>query len=700
MALKFGSKEWFAFILSTIIITDFTIFLDVPILRQTLSFLCFTIIPGLLILHILNLNKIEFLKKFVLSIGLSVAFLMFVGLFINQLSLAIGFSEPLSTSSLTISLTIMLIILSFIAYKRNKDDFDVIDISDVKLHLEKDQLVSPLLFPILFPFLAVFGTYLMNTQENNIILMTMLLLIPIYIVFVVHLRNRIPKITCPVAIVGISIALVLMHGLTSFYLNGRDVHSEFYAFRVVASHLYWSMSNHHNVLTATLSTSLLPTIYWSLSGIDKIYVYKLVYQIIWAITPLVCYISFKKYVSELYAFLASVFFMSQMPFIFVLQSAMRTEIGILFFALAIAVFFDDEIGKSNKKILFLVFIYSVAVSHYTTSYVFFIMLLLLWLTTIPLKKSFGLRYRISYTTVSLFFAVIFFWYSQVTESHFTNIVHFFEETFTNLANFFIEESREEGFYSSIAGKSVNELPRRISLVTHWITFIFIFAGIIDLIKTYKDKKSEHELEHLLVILISGGILFLYLILPHVSIGYGSSRTYQQMLVVLAVVFVMGGMAICKYTRRSQFSLMLITIVLISQFFCGTYLLHQVLGVPYSEDLNRAGDKYSELYIYDQEVIGARWLSEQGVKNSKVYTDIAGRPRLQLGYDVGEQPNVQNNFFKNNKTIYYEYIYLRYLNVVGGKVCSCYGDIKPITDYSHLFIVKSKIYDNGGSEIWK
>lgn len=690
-------KRYYTIIISVLLLTDLTIFLNIPILRQVLGFLCFTIIPGILILHILKLNKIEFLKKFVLSVGLSIAFLMFIGFFLNQLYLAVGISKPLSTFSLIISFTFILVILAFIAYKRNKDDFDISDVFNVKLNIKKDQFTTPLLFPIIFPFLAVFGTYLMNTEGNNIILMVMLFLIPIYVIFVVYLRNRIPTITYPVATLTIGVALVLMHGLTSNYLNGRDVHNEYYAFRVVADNLYWSMSNYHHALTACLSTSLLPTVYWSLMGINKLYIYKVVYQLIWATTPLVCYTLSKKYIGEMYAFLASVLIMSQTVFIYGMQSAMRTELALFFFVLSMMVFFDDEVDKLNKKVLFIIFVFAVIVSHYSTSYIFFFLLLFLFLITMAFKDWFKSDKKVTAIIITLFFAVIFLWYSQLTETAFTSGVSFIKNTFTTLGDLFVEESRYQDAYT-VFGKTVTGPIKLISVIVFDTVIAFIIIGILS---SLIDKRSNLEKEYTLTLLISYGLVASYILLPFVSMGYGSQRTYMQGLVLFAPAFVIGGKTICRIIRQPHFSLLIIMIVLISQFFCGSYLLHKIGGIPHSEDLNREGGSYGEYYIHDQGVIGARWLYEHGAYNSRIYTDYAGYSRLKLGYGVGEQPSVRGDFFAKNETIDKGYIYLRYLNVVDGIVHPTveHADAKPIAEYLHLFVGKRKIYDNGGSEVW-
>lgn len=293
---KMSIKKYFFFLLCVILITDLTIVLDIPILRPVLAFICYMVVPGMLILHILRLYDVDVLYKFVVIIGLSVSFLLFFGLLINTLYLSLGLSNPLSTQSLVISFTIILIISLFIAYKRNENDFQIQKIFNFKLNVKKGYSSSLLVFPILFPFLSVFGSHLMNEQQDNRILILMLFLIVIYVLAIVYLRRKISDLTYPLALFNMALAVVLMHGLTSNYINGRDVHIEYYSFCVVAENLYWSISNFHHAYMACLSTSILPTVYWSLLGVDKLYIYKLYYQLIWAIVPVSCYVLYKNYV--------------------------------------------------------------------------------------------------------------------------------------------------------------------------------------------------------------------------------------------------------------------------------------------------------------------------------------------------------------------------------------------------------------------
>ena len=712
----FNLKNPVALVITILLITDITILVDIPVLRQIFGFLCFTILPGLLILYALKCET-SVLKKFLLSIGLSISFLMFFGLFINTLYPLIGISRPLSTLSLVVSLNIALILLCLVGYKRNRKDFNF-SIFNIK-SIGEDSFISPLLFPILFPFLSIFGTYLMNTEGNNIILMIMLFLIPIYVAFVVYMNKRIPKIVYPIAILMISISLLLMHGLRSNYVNGVDVHGEYYAFQVVVRNALWSMANYHHVLTACLSTSLLPAIYQSVLNMNGQYIYKLVYQLIFSITPLGVYVLSKKYVSELYAFIAAVFFMSQSCFFYLIQSAMRTEIAILFFALAMMVFLDDEIDKLSKKIFFLIFMFGVVVSHYTTAYIFFFMILFVWLMIAPLKDFFKLKNPITVGVVALLGAAIFWWYAQVTETSFVySTTVFFRDTINNMAEWFFSEAKTTETLTTF-GVKTEEIPRWItntkSIICNTANAL-VSIGVIGSIAKY-IKYKEGEIEHLLMTAVGWALMVAIVVIPY-AYSYELGRLYLQTLVFLALSFVKGGeffskgvsKLFCKikgfkigfgnpqgiqHTFVSKYTLLIIMVVLIPYFACNTYLFYQVLGVPYSEDLNTHGIQHSKRYISDRDVISAEWLSNHVASNSSmpIYADYFGGYPLRLGF--GEPVRA---YVISNKTISKGYIYLRNANVIEGVIYTRVGKAK-MSECSYLFDGKSKIYGNSISEVY-
>ncbi len=90
------TKQFPVPILIFLFLTDLSIFFDIPLIRQICGFFFLTILPGLLILQILKLNKTESIENFVIAVGISITFLMLFGLLINNISLSLDYETPLA----------------------------------------------------------------------------------------------------------------------------------------------------------------------------------------------------------------------------------------------------------------------------------------------------------------------------------------------------------------------------------------------------------------------------------------------------------------------------------------------------------------------------------------------------------------------------------------------------------------------------
>ena len=693
------AKIYFPVLLLLLCLTDLVILLNLSFLKPIFGFLYFTIIPGMVILHLLKLDRIEFAKKFVLSIGLSVSFLMFGGLFLNSFYPYI--SKPLSLLPLLITFNILLIILTFAAYKINKENFNIKDVFNLKLG-STDKLTSPLIFPILFPFMAVFGTCLMNAQANNIILLIMLFLIPTYVVAVVVLRNKIPKSAYPIAILMISISLLLSKSLRGAHIDAQDINLEFLFFQQVVIDSHWNITSFPHGYNACLSVGILPVIYHLLMGINSEYVYKLIFVLLFSITPVALYILFKRYMDELYAFISCSFIMATCFFNQFIVLFPRQQIALLFFALAMMILFDDELDGMVKKAVFILFIISLTISHYTSTYIFFVVISLTWITIQILKEiKIQFKYNITIKTIILFFVFIFFWYSQITETPFTEVIRVFKQIFSNL---FILDMKGQPDLGLLFGRGLDNTPNIIFVASHHILNIIIGIGCLELLKNY--KKTFFEKEYIIIIFIFLMILVSMVAIPFLSIQYGIDRLYLQMLMVLAPTIIIGSKILSKYLHTSFY--FFISIILILQFICGTFLIFQLFGDPYSVVLNSEGYNYDTSIIFDQEVTAAMWFGKYYNPNLPIYTDSRGLKRLiGHGHLVDKYMEFyiwdQTSIFGENKTIEKGYIYLRYQNTVKNEIVAKetgiafhYG-IRNIAEYSHM--LTDVIYTNGGSEVY-
>jgi uncharacterized membrane protein len=205
---NFRREQWFLSILLALLITDLIILLDVNLLKQSIPFIFFTIIPGLIIVNLLKLHKLEFEKKVVLWIGLSISLLLFTGLLLNSLYPMI--TKPLAMAPVLVTLNIEVVLLAFLEYHRNKESFNMKDIFNFQFDSGKG-LLSPVIFPFIFPVMAILGTYLMNTYENNLMILGMLFLIPAYLIVIFYLKERVNPVIYPISLWLISLGLLLMH---------------------------------------------------------------------------------------------------------------------------------------------------------------------------------------------------------------------------------------------------------------------------------------------------------------------------------------------------------------------------------------------------------------------------------------------------------------------------------------------------------
>ena len=747
---NFEIKKCILILIGLIFLTDLAIFLNIPFLRQILGFLFLTILPGILILQILKLNRVGSTEKVVLSVGLSISFLMFFGLLVNNLSIWIGYETPLATIPLLISFNVAFVVLAIVGYKVNKEPL----FSLPNLNLSTSEKAF-LIVPVIFPALSIFGIHVMNTTDNNSILMFLLFLIPIYIIFVCFFNQKFPTKLYPVVIFLISISLVLMFALRSNHIVGMDRHEEYYFFLTTLGNLHWSVFG-HSILNACLSISIFPAIYQSILNTNQEYLCKILIPVIISILPLIIYIISKKYIGETYAFLAVFFFISQQGF--VSFPGGRTKIAVLFFALAMMVLFTDKIELLKKRILFIVFMASCIVSHYSTAYIFFFIMLGTFVGIEVLAKKYRLKKILSLTIVILFFAMIFFWYSQVTETAFNAGVGFIEATFINLQEFFLLESRG-GSGEALLGKDIMKkgIPHMIEFLFTWLTFALIGIGIITLIIRYKEMsfperkfkkpeflKNKFEVEYFVISLTCAGLLVIMIALPFIAKGYSLSRLYTVAITILSVFFVIGGIILSKHffffvkrkpvlkEKNSCFfgkaffskegfdrgnalqhpvrksvegkkgsevrAYIIILLVLIPYFFCVTGVTYQMFGYPRQITLNSEGRSYDMLYVHDQESYGAKWLSDYAVEEQRIHAGFYGNRRLVSQGKI--TPSRINHGWLATKPVKIKgYIYLSYHNVVNGELINYFNEIYNMTDYSGIFIEKNEVYDSGCSKIY-
>lgn len=718
-----NKKTFFSVLALLIIFTFLAINLDLYPYRQILGGVIYSFFFGFLFLSIFGVKEINIAKQILYALGLSISFLMFFGYIMDQLYYLFGYTTPLSTTSLSFSLTLVLLAMIVLLYSKERTDWQFTRLKFNLTPIEK-VLIS---VSILLPALSIYGMWNMNTMNDNLYIMILYFVIVFLVVLIASLTKRIPERLYPFLIYFIGLSLVLPFAMRSNYIMGDDVHHSFYLFKNIFAHSHWSILE-HGPLSACLSITLLPAIYKSLLGINNQYIFKLLYSLLFSFAPIVIYELSRKYVEALYAFLASFLFMSQQNFLWALYEA-RTITAIFFFALSILAIFDSQVDIIRKKVLFLIFLFTVIVSHYTTTYIYFFILIVVVTVSYIFSNKFRSQIEsptnrnISLLTPILFFAALFLWFGQATKSGFECGVRFASCTLSELNQMLSMEVRSETVQCVFGGGIMEkDVPHKIEFILSWIILIMIAIGffylIIKFIETvFNSKKnsgtfllSEMSIEYLALILACISLLFIFVAAPYISEGYGMMRAYCQTSVILSMVSIIGMIAISERIKLKP--VLLILIITLPYFLCVTGVIYQLFDYPRQPVLNSEGNFYLTFYIHDTEYTSGQWYSLYSPNNIKIYTDTAGAKitsiigsRIRSGSVTRTEeyiPYYQNirSFSKDGFEDLEGYIYLRYVNVVDKKFAAGKLKYKDFSgNYTMLQTNSDKIYANGGSEVY-
>jgi len=391
--------------------------------------------------------------------------------------------------------------------------------------------------------------------------------------------------------------------------------------------------------------------------------------------------------------------------------------------LAVLVLLDGDLPKVTRQIFFILFSFSIIVSHYSTSYLFLLILLLAWFGVSILCKCqtkwlnggnrLGIlchidpcKRRISVLNVLLYLAILFFWFSEVTVAAFNCGIGFGAKTMASLTNFFLFEARS-GSLSRLAGRDlIYGLPHQIHVFFNWITWAMIGIGVIVVItsvlcksrcRDLSNNKSLIEIEHLFITLICCSLLVFTILLPFVSLGYDMQRLYLMVAVILSACFIFGCIKVSTYLNIQPY--LVVLIILMPYLMCTTGVMYQYCGIPKDLTLNSVGHNYERYVIHEGESSGAKWLEKYTDINSRVYTTPFG---FEVLFSQGAIPDsrlaeISIDTFKQ------DYAFIRYENMAKGEksrlIFTSEDSEKRLDLYLDYYSKNNRIFDSNHSTVF-
>jgi uncharacterized membrane protein len=682
----------------------FTVVFDISIARQVIGFLYFTFIPGFLLVKLLKLDELDPIENLLLSIGLSIAFLMVGGLLINEFFFLFGVSRPLSLMPLIITFNIIVLIGGVLVYLRSEN---------VKVIKGAPLRTSPFaLFLVYLPILSIVGAMLANAYGNNVILLFMIIATSLLFIVGVLSKNLLPKMY-PFAILMIALALLYHSSFISSHLVhfSSDLQGEYFAFKTTENGAFWSstvpylggLRTNAGRINAMLSVTVLPTIYSSLLNMDSVWMFKILYPLIFSLVPLGLYQLWRKRFGSKFAFISTFLFMAQETFYTEMLGLNRQMVAEFFFVLLLIAIFNEKMKTVNKTIFFMIFSFALVTSHYGLSQIvlFFISITLIYLVVLKRPQK-----NVTTGMVVLFFVIMFLWYIYITDSAvFNSILEFGDYVFRQLGDFFNPTARGETVLMGLGLEAPPSIWHTISRAFAYLTQAFIVIGFIRLVT--KRTRTHLETEYFVFTLLAVALLVMLILVPGLANTMNMTRFYHILLFFLAPLCVLGAEAIVNVISKRNMELkvsVLLLLVLVPYFLFQTYFVYEVTGsdsysVPLSKHRMNSLRLHGKLgYTDAYSVFGARWLSNNvAVGHSQIYSDYYSRGHELRGYGlvfVGYVEVLSNVTEVEPSGV----LYLSSLNIIEETVAGSryVWNISEISFLSNL----NMVYSNGGSEVYK
>jgi uncharacterized membrane protein len=334
-------------------------------LLTIVGFLFLAIVPGLLTVFALRLKGLSVWGYAGLIVGFSVLELIIVALLGNTFLPFEGIARPLDKPVLLWEVCLLIAALSLVVWLRIKE----IEISFRRFMLfdsVRDFALATV--PAIFVLLAVMGAIRLNNGGSDIFTLSMLIALAIYCAVLIRYSDRVGPNVIPTAFFFMSTALLLMNSLRGWLITGHDIQREYFVFELAKNAGFWNIAAYRDSYNACMSITILPTIFGNLLGIPDPYVYKVLFQILFATVPSIIYLTIRRYVSSAIAFLSAFYFIAFPTFYSDMSFLNRQEIAFLFLALMLYVIFSKALSPSMKRALFLIFGIGMVLSHYSTTY--------------------------------------------------------------------------------------------------------------------------------------------------------------------------------------------------------------------------------------------------------------------------------------------------------------------------------------------
>jgi uncharacterized membrane protein len=353
-----------------------------------LALAVFSTLPGIFILQILRLGrKLSWGERVALTPILSLAVLMIAGLTTNQLLPFLNVTnrplDPLPALLSTSAVTLGLGLASWRLNQRRNYTFNLPAITQKRVALAAGLGVLPLL--------AAAGAITLNNFGPPLLQILFYTLVAIVPAILIAWRHRLPAGFWAWAVFCLGLGLLWSTSLRGWHITGHDIQLEYFVYTITAEAGRWSMSHFQDPYNACLSITILPTLFKNLAGVDATWLFKLVYQAVFALSATLTYYLARRFTTPAVAFMSAMLFMTFPTFIIDMPFLGRQELAFAFFSALMLILFTKRLSQGTHLALVILLGIGMVLSHYSTTFTTILLFGGVWAASL-LWRRFGRRW--------------------------------------------------------------------------------------------------------------------------------------------------------------------------------------------------------------------------------------------------------------------------------------------------------------------
>ena len=290
-------------------------------------------------------GSVKLHESLLYSIGIVVLALILLGLALNQVLPVLGVDRPLDRLPVVVGLS--LAVGGLAVWRRDRWRVDsrssglwaFAQRPRLPQIAGRDQVLY--LVGVTTVVGAVAGAVRLNNGGDGAVTLSVLVVAAVLIVLLFAWRDAVHESSIVVTIYLIALALLLMTSLRGWFVTGHDIQREFRVFELAAQSGIWRIDAFRDAYNACMSVTILPTLIERATGIPGLFVYKVVFQVLYALCPVIIYLLTRRAGTKAIALLAATYFVAFPTYFTDMPFLNRQEIAFLFMALALLVATDQ-----------------------------------------------------------------------------------------------------------------------------------------------------------------------------------------------------------------------------------------------------------------------------------------------------------------------------------------------------------------------